>query len=174
MDMCYEAFNGWSAYPQVNWMNTVYGGTSIAANNIVFSSGSIDPWHALGVTEDIKKMATTSEIPLYIVGTSHCQDLKAPKSTDPKTLTDARKVISKQVNSWLSESDNSSSNDDDDDEDDALSTSAKIGIASVVIIVVLSAVIVGVFFGWKRALAKSNADNQNSNAVTGTVKTPLI
>jgi hypothetical protein len=172
MDMCYEAFNGWSYYPQVNWMNTVYGGTAIAANNIVFSSGSIDPWHALGVTQDITKMATTTEIPLYIVGTSHCADLKAPKDSDPKTLTDARKVISKQINIWLSDSQKSSGSDDDDDE--GLSTSAQIGIASVVIIVVLSAVIVGVFFAWKRTINAKAMTAADQNAVTGTVKTPLI
>jgi hypothetical protein len=163
--MCYEAFNGWSYTPQVNWMNTVYGGVSIAANNIVFSSGSIDPWHALGVTEDIKEMATSSEIPLYIVGTSHCQDLKAPKDSDPKTLTDARKVISKHVNKWLSSSSSSSSSDDDDDE--GLSTSGQIGIAAAVVIVVLGALMVGLFFAWKRTVQSTNS---NSNTVTS----PLV
>lgn len=164
--MCYEAFEGWSYTPQVNWMNTVYGGVSIAANNIVFSSGSIDPWHALGVTEDIKKMATPSEIPLYIVGTSHCQDLKAPKDSDPKTLTDARKVISKNVNKWLSSSSSSSSSSNDDD-DEGLSTSGKIGIASAVIIVVLGALMVGLFFAWKRPVQSADS---NSN----TIKSPLV
>lgn len=144
-------------------MNTVYGGTKIAANNIVFSSGSIDPWSALGITEDIDKLATTSEIPLFIVGTSHCQDLKAPKSTDIPALTAARQVIADQVNIWLSDSsnDNKSNNDDDDG---GLSTDAKIGIASAVIIVVLGGLILGVFFVLKR---KSSNDNNS-------IKTPLV
>lgn len=167
--MCYEAFNGWTYTPQVNWMNTVYGGVSIAANNIVFSSGSIDPWHALGVTEDIKEMATTSEIPLYIVGTSHCQDLKAPKDSDPQTLTDARKVIAQNVDAWLSSSNKKSNNDDDDE---GLSTTAQIGIATAVIIVVLGAVIVGVFFAWKRTVSANNSNNNNAGG--GSIKSPLV
>lgn len=165
-DLCYEAFDGWTYSPQIDWMNTVYGGTKIAANNIVFSSGSIDPWSALGVTEDIKEMATESEIPLFIVGTSHCQDLKAPKSTDIPALTQARQVIADQVSIWLSDSSNNNKNNDDDD-DSGLSTSAKIGIASAVIIVVVSGVIIGVFFAWKRTLAKN--DDQGN-----TIKSPLV
>ena len=148
-------------------MNTVYGGVKIAGNNIVFPSGSIDPWHALGVTQDMTTLAEPSETPLYIIGTSHCQDLKAPKSTDIPALTQARQVIADQVSIWLSDSsnDNKSSNNNDDD---GLSTSAQIGIASAVIIVVLSAVIIGVFFAWKRTVANKNDHTEN------TLKNPLV
>lgn len=33
--------------------NEYYGGYDIHSSKIVFPSGSIDPWHALGITQDI-------------------------------------------------------------------------------------------------------------------------
>lgn len=33
--------------------NEYYGGYNIRASRIVFPNGSIDPWHALGITQDI-------------------------------------------------------------------------------------------------------------------------
>lgn len=165
-DLCFEAFDGWSQPPQIAWMNTVYGALDIAGNNIVFSSGSIDPWSALGVTADIEEMATETETPLFIVGTSHCQDLKAPKSTDPPALTDARKVIAQQVDIFLSDSNQKSSSNDDDSE---LSTGGMIGIATAVIIVVIGGIIVGVFFAWKRTVKQ-----QNENTAGNSIKSPLI
>jgi hypothetical protein len=34
--------------------NTIYGGLQIQASRVVFVHGSIDPWHALGITHTIK------------------------------------------------------------------------------------------------------------------------
>jgi len=167
-DLCFEAFDGWTQSPQIDWMNTVYGALDIAGNNIVFSSGSIDPWSALGVTKDIEVMATDTETPLFIVGTSHCQDLKAPKSTDPPALTDARKVIAQQVNIFLSDSNKKSSSDDDDDS--GLSTGGMIGIATAVIIVVIGGIIVGVFFAWKRTVKQ----NESATPYANSIKSPLV
>lgn len=33
--------------------NEYYGGYNIRSSRIVFPNGSIDPWHALGITQDI-------------------------------------------------------------------------------------------------------------------------
>lgn len=33
--------------------NEYYGGYDIRSSRIVFPNGSIDPWHALGITQDI-------------------------------------------------------------------------------------------------------------------------
>jgi hypothetical protein len=65
------------------------------------SPGTIDPWHALGVTNSTPPMAQASEHNLYILGTAHCNDLYAPASSDPQSLTDARNTIAKQVAEWL-------------------------------------------------------------------------
>ena len=54
----------------------------------IFSTGSIDPWHALSVLTNL----TTSEVAIFIHGTAHCADMTSPSSQDPKNLTAARKV----------------------------------------------------------------------------------
>lgn len=41
----------------VNWTNIVYGGLDIDVTNVVFVHGSIDPWHALGVTTTVRPLA---------------------------------------------------------------------------------------------------------------------
>lgn len=99
--LCAEAFDGWSVDPQVRWTNDVYGGIQIAGTNIVFPSGTVDPWHALGVTNTTGNMAQKSEQQVYIEGTAHCKDLYAPASSDPPSLTFARQVIAEQVAKWL-------------------------------------------------------------------------
>lgn len=44
--------------------NEFYGGYDIRSTRIVFPNGSIDPWHALGVTQDI-----SPELPaIFIAG----------------------------------------------------------------------------------------------------------
>lgn len=42
--------------------NEYYGGYDIRSSRIVFPNGSIDPWHALGITEDI-----TSSLPAVFI-----------------------------------------------------------------------------------------------------------
>ena len=95
-NMCKEIFDGWSYDPQQNWTNTVYGATNIAATNIIFPTGSIDPWHVLGVV-DTTVLSQPTEVPLLIEGTSHCADLRWPSETDPQSMKDARVQISSFV-----------------------------------------------------------------------------
>lgn len=48
--------------------NEYYGGYGIRANRIVFPNGSIDPWHALGITQDI-----APDLPaVFIKGEKEC------------------------------------------------------------------------------------------------------
>ncbi len=42
----------------------MYGGYGLKVTRVVFPNGSIDPWHALGVTKDLSKEAPA----LYING----------------------------------------------------------------------------------------------------------
>jgi hypothetical protein len=102
MAMCEGAFEGWTVEPQTAWTNTEYGATAIAATNVIFPSGTIDPWHALGVTnETAAELPMDSEQPLYILGTAHCADMRAPAASDPASLTAARQVIAETVAAWL-------------------------------------------------------------------------
>lgn len=99
--MCSVAFNGWKSDPQVGWINQMYGDIHIDGTNIVFPSGTIDPWHALGVSNTTAALPEESERKIYIEGTAHCNDLYAPANSDPQSLTDARQIIANQVKAWL-------------------------------------------------------------------------
>jgi hypothetical protein len=82
-------------------MNQVYGDIRIAATNVVYVAGTIDPWHALGATNSTVPLSQSSESVVYIEGTAHCHDLYAPANSDPPALTFAREQIANQVAAWL-------------------------------------------------------------------------
>ena len=86
----------------MSWINQEYGAVRIAGTNIAFPSGTIDPWHALGVTNyTASQLPQPTEQSVYIEGTAHCADLYAASYTDPASLTQAREVISGLVSKWL-------------------------------------------------------------------------
>eukprot|EP01034_Spumella_vulgaris_P024824 gene24824-31211_t len=99
--ICAAAFDGWTADPQVGWINQNYGDLHIAGTNIVFATGSTDPWHALAVNNATAALSESSETKVYIDSTAHCMDLYAPKSSDSAALTFARQVIHDNVDKWL-------------------------------------------------------------------------
>lgn len=102
LKICNSAFDGWSKEPQVAWVNSVYGGERISATNVVFTSGTIDPWHALGVTNFTAPLPQKTETPVYITGTAHCNDLYEPNSeTDPESLVWARQQVAAKVGRFL-------------------------------------------------------------------------
>ena len=72
----------------VEWTNTYYGAREIAssATNIVFPNGSIDPWHALGITSTTSKTVEA----IFINGTAHCANMYPPRDSDLEELKDAR------------------------------------------------------------------------------------
>ena len=74
-----------------------YGGVNPDVDNVVFVHGTIDPWHAMGVLQDI-----SAESPaIYINGTSHCNDMYGDRSTDSEALTEARLRIGELVAQWV-------------------------------------------------------------------------
>ena len=81
--------------------NAYYGGKNISKNatNIVFPNGSIDPWHALGITKSI----SDSLVALFIKGTAHCANMYPPRDSDLPELNIARELISQFIGLWLSE-----------------------------------------------------------------------
>ncbi|XP_060082969.1 thymus-specific serine protease-like [Ylistrum balloti] len=83
----------------VSFTNEYYGGDTPHGNKIIFSNGSIDPWHKLGVLTDLNP----SEQAVFIKGTAHCNDLRSSNSKDPPQLTAARKKISSIIMDWLKE-----------------------------------------------------------------------
>ena len=58
MDIFEKEFDGALISSNVADTNLYYGGRSIPISKVVFPNGAIDPWHAMGVTEDISPNAT--------------------------------------------------------------------------------------------------------------------
>uniref|UniRef100_A0A668A8S4 Serine protease 59, putative n=1 Tax=Myripristis murdjan TaxID=586833 RepID=A0A668A8S4_9TELE len=77
--------------------NECYGGYDIHSTRIVFPNGSIDPWHALGITHDI-----TPDLPaVFIKGTAHCANMYPARSQDPPQLALARDHVFLLLQQWL-------------------------------------------------------------------------
>ncbi|KAG7272922.1 hypothetical protein CRUP_002502 [Coryphaenoides rupestris] len=77
--------------------NEVYGGYDIRSTRIVFPNGSIDPWHALGVTQDI-----SPELPaIFITGTAHCANMYPARGQDLPELAQARDHVCVLLQQWL-------------------------------------------------------------------------
>jgi len=81
----------------VQFTNNFYGGYGLKVRKVLFPNGSIDPWHALGVTKDLSPDSKA----LYINGTAHCADMYPQSDKDPKQLTDARNTIIKTLEEFL-------------------------------------------------------------------------
>lgn len=79
--------------------NTNYGGRNLKVTRVVFPNGSVDPWHALGVTADLSTDATA----IFINGTAHCANMYPALPTDPPQLTQAREQIAQLIKKWLQE-----------------------------------------------------------------------
>ena len=77
--------------------NIEYGGVQPSVSNVVFVHGSFDPWHVLGVLEDLNEFSPAIVIP----GTSHCDDMRPESPRDSEELTAARLRIGELVNSWI-------------------------------------------------------------------------
>jgi len=99
---CHDAFGAQFTHQMMQnsiaASNIEYGGFTPDVNNVVFVHGSIDPWHAMGVLEDLHEGAPS----IYISGTSHCADMYADSPSDPEELTAARLRIGTLVNGWVS------------------------------------------------------------------------
>lgn len=48
-------FNSASLAAAVEATNEAYGGLNVTGSKIIFTNGSLDPWHILGITETIKE-----------------------------------------------------------------------------------------------------------------------
>ena len=77
--------------------NTEYGGQEIALTNVVFVHGSIDPWHAMGITNSSSPSAPA----IYIEGTAHCANMYPASDSDPPQLTEARTQIGQLIKQWV-------------------------------------------------------------------------
>ncbi|KAK2575849.1 hypothetical protein KPH14_007223 [Odynerus spinipes] len=77
--------------------NTMYGALKLEVSNVVFVHGSVDPWHALGITTSLSPKATA----IYINGTAHCANMYPPSEHDPPQLKAARAQVGQLIDEWL-------------------------------------------------------------------------
>jgi hypothetical protein len=90
IDIFGDEFNGDYLSKAVANTNTIYGARNIRVDRVLFPNGSIDPWHALGLT----KFTFHDSRSLYINGTAHCADMYPTSDNDTQSLIDARQDIS--------------------------------------------------------------------------------
>nr|XP_006637680.1 PREDICTED: putative serine protease K12H4.7 [Lepisosteus oculatus] len=96
-DIYGASFTGTSVADAVQQTNEYYGGYDIRSRRIVFPNGSIDPWHALGITKDI-----AVDLPaVFIEGTAHCANMYPAREEDLPQLIFARDHIFLLLQKWL-------------------------------------------------------------------------
>ena len=95
MDIFGSQFNNSAIAAAVKWTNVYYGGWNISTSvtNIVFPNGSIDPWHALGITSSLSETL----IAIFIHGTAHCANMYPARADDPAELVSARLDITSAI-----------------------------------------------------------------------------
>ncbi|XP_043285971.1 putative serine protease K12H4.7 [Venturia canescens] len=79
--------------------NSFYGAKDIKVTNVVYVHGSIDPWHALGITQSTDPKAPA----IFINGTAHCANMYPASSNDLPELTEARQKVNQLIGEWLKE-----------------------------------------------------------------------
>lgn len=97
IDIFGTKFNRTFINEAIDRTNNIYGDLDIEVSNVVFVHGSIDPWHALGITKTIEQNAPA----IYIEGTAHCANMYPPSPDDLPQLSAAREQISDLIDTWL-------------------------------------------------------------------------
>uniref|UniRef100_A0A336K475 CSON000635 protein n=1 Tax=Culicoides sonorensis TaxID=179676 RepID=A0A336K475_CULSO len=90
-------FNNVSLSKATTRTNIMYGALNPQTTNVLYVHGSIDPWHALGLTKTIDKNMPT----IYIEGTAHCANMYEPSENDLPQLKQARIQIETYIENLL-------------------------------------------------------------------------
>ncbi|CAG9136353.1 unnamed protein product [Plutella xylostella] len=77
--------------------NELYGGLTPNVTKVIFVNGELDPWHRLGILEDVSYDAPSKFIPR----SSHCRDLLPNRDGDPDELVETRKYIKYLIKHWI-------------------------------------------------------------------------
>lgn len=101
LDLC-EAVFGIKMDPEVDNVNNYYGGMDNKATNVFYASFWQDPWHLATPDEGALDENINSTVRLVkCQDCGHCQDMHAPKDTDPAELTAVREEIRDFINQCL-------------------------------------------------------------------------
>ncbi|KDO19213.1 hypothetical protein SPRG_15656 [Saprolegnia parasitica CBS 223.65] len=77
-----------------------FHGLDINVENVIFPSGTLDPWSALA-PDNSTHLANSKSKVVYIEGTSHCADMSAPRPTDSGHMVWAHQQIEAAVASYV-------------------------------------------------------------------------
>jgi len=97
-DMCTDVF-GFPFVDPTPATNTYYGADEPIGSNILFVSGSVDPWHSLTVTQNLTETVRA----FLIEGSAHCAQL-FPSSDEvdpPPGILQAQEYTNSQITRWL-------------------------------------------------------------------------
>lgn len=72
-----------------------------STSNIFFTNGANDPWSTLSLTAINGNNTNPNLSYLLIDGAAHCDDLRAPKSTDSAAVKLARSQLDELISKWL-------------------------------------------------------------------------
>jgi len=106
-DMCQDIFGPMRPTPDVISFNQVFAGLKLkqTASNTIFTDGTIDPYHALGIlppgNNPGQELLPLNSAAVLVNGTAHCADLYAPSSTDLPSLVFARQLTMDLLAVWL-------------------------------------------------------------------------
>ncbi|XP_069825819.1 lysosomal Pro-X carboxypeptidase-like [Dendropsophus ebraccatus] len=96
-DNCYKK---WGIRPRPTWITSMYGGKNImAASNIIFSNGELDPWLVGGV----KQSLSDSLVAILITDGAHHLDLRSNNAYDPRSVIEARALEVAYMKKWIKE-----------------------------------------------------------------------
>lgn len=82
----------------VDRTNIIYGALKPTTSNVLYVHGTIDPWHALGLT---KTDSNQPQPTIFIEGTAHCANMYEPSDKDLPQLKRAREEIEKFIGALL-------------------------------------------------------------------------
>ncbi|XP_059468326.1 putative serine protease K12H4.7 [Neocloeon triangulifer] len=81
----------------VDRSNLEYGGLNPEITRVIYTHGSLDPWHALGRETDLNPDSPV----IMIDGHSHCRDLGSSRLDDEPVLLNARQRVIDIIATWL-------------------------------------------------------------------------
>lgn len=89
-----QEFNRANIEANIKRTNDKYGGLKPNLTNVIFVHGEIDPWHRLGITQDLSESAPARVIP----EASHCTDLLSAKTPEVQKVQQEEKRFIKK---WI-------------------------------------------------------------------------
>ena len=92
-----QVFGG-GLWPDTSAGNNNTGGAAIAASDVFFVNGGLDPWRQVSVTT---ARGSIGAAVMDCEGCAHCRDLKASAASDPEAVRSAHDAIRQHVARWI-------------------------------------------------------------------------